>query len=284
MWRRQSVGIVFIGKNVLFREGLSRILRTANFRIQGSVPSVSDLAPCVLEAHPLLFLLAPNGDDFDLVVKQLELIREQYPKGRIAVVADHYRANELVSAFRAGANGYLVDVTTCDAFIKLLELIMMGETIFPPAVLSFVRDPASSHLTEQAHPEPNTAGLLKGDDVTGPVTPVPQLSRREEAILRCLVKGETNKCIARNIDIAEATVKVHVKAILRKIRVQNRTQAAIWAMNKGVSAPLQPAMPADQSAPPGEVVTELQGHVGMLTRAVRRLRPKEPRHLNGRVD
>ena len=48
-----------------------------------------------------------------------------------------------------------------------------------------------------------------------------------------LIEGDTNKCIARKMDITEATVKVHVKAILRKIRVQNRTQAAIWAMNNG---------------------------------------------------
>ena len=49
--------------------------------------------------------------------------------------------------------------------------------------------------------------------------------------MRCLIEGASNKCIARKIDIAEATVKVHIKAILRKIRVQNRTQAAIWGIN-----------------------------------------------------
>jgi len=63
----------------------------------------------------------------------------------------------------------------------------------------------------------------------------PQLSTREKCILRCLVEGDSNKIIARNVKIAEATVKVHVKAILRKIRVHNRTQAAIWAMNNGSS-------------------------------------------------
>ena len=51
--------------------------------------------------------------------------------------------------------------------------------------------------------------------------------------MHCLIEGDSNKSIARKIDIAEATVKVHVKAILRKIRVQNRTQAAIWGMNNG---------------------------------------------------
>ncbi|TIV05318.1 MAG: hypothetical protein E5W02_28205, partial [Mesorhizobium sp.] len=63
------------------------------------------------------------------------------------------------------------------------------------------------------------------------------LSNREKSILSCLIEGESNKTIARKIDIAEATVKVHVKAILRKIRVRNRTQAAVWAMNHGVLTP-----------------------------------------------
>ncbi len=155
---------------------------------------------------------------------------DQYPDGRVAVVADHYRLDELVSAFRAGANGYFVDVMTCDVFIRSLELVMMGETIFPPAFLSFILDPQEPHgdrVGETAsRDEVDEAILLTTED-----TIAPQLSPRERSILRCLIEGDSNKCIARKIDIAEATVKVHVKAILRKIRVQNRTQAAIWGMN-----------------------------------------------------
>jgi len=62
------------------------------------------------------------------------------------------------------------------------------------------------------------------------------LSEREEQILRDLVKGLSNKLIARKLDIAEATVKVHMKSILRKIRMANRTQAAIWAVENGYGA------------------------------------------------
>jgi two-component system nitrate/nitrite response regulator NarL len=76
----------------------------------------------------------------------------------------------------------------------------------------------------------------------------PQLSPREKLILRCLIEGDSNKCIARKMDITEATVKVHVKAILRKIRVHNRTQAAIWGMNNGWSRqatdPITPSLPS----------------------------------------
>jgi DNA-binding CsgD family transcriptional regulator len=57
------------------------------------------------------------------------------------------------------------------------------------------------------------------------------LSPQENSILQCLIKGDSNKVIARKLQITEATVKAHVKAILRKVQVQNRTQAAIWAMS-----------------------------------------------------
>jgi two-component system nitrate/nitrite response regulator NarL len=63
------------------------------------------------------------------------------------------------------------------------------------------------------------------------VSDVPSLSRREMLILRMLMQGASNKTIARNLVITESTVKVHMKAILRKLRLQNRTQAAIWARN-----------------------------------------------------
>jgi two-component system nitrate/nitrite response regulator NarL len=64
---------------------------------------------------------------------------------------------------------------------------------------------------------------------------VPRLTQREAQILDGLVKGHSNGVIARTCDITEATVKAHIKSIMRKIRVENRTQAAIWAMENGYS-------------------------------------------------
>jgi DNA-binding NarL/FixJ family response regulator len=120
-------------------------------------------------------------------------------------VADHYRLVEMVSAFRAGANGYFADVITCDVFIKSIELMMMGETIFPPAFLSSVLVAESGPLSEALVPNENNQAIL----VTPEHTIAPPLSPREELILHCLTDGDSNKSIARKIDIAEATVKVH---------------------------------------------------------------------------
>jgi len=238
MPRRESFAAILVGKSVLLREGLARILRSANFRIIASVSCADDLPPSKpRQPHPL-FLIVHTGNDFDPTLEQIELLRDRHPEARIAVVADHYLLNEMVSAFRAGANSYFVDVMTCDVFIKSVELVMMGETIFPPAFLSFVLDPHDNHLLEAAPSDQTGEAIL----VATEDTIAPQLSPREKSILRCLIEGNSNKCIARKIDIAEATVKVHVKAILRKIRVQNRTQAAIWGMNNAASSNSPPAI------------------------------------------
>lgn len=227
--RQQSFATFIVGKSVLIREGIARILSAANFRTLASVSCADDLSPNKLQSHPSLVLIVHAGDDFEAAVEQIELLRERHPKARIAVVADHYRLDEMVSAFRAGASGYFIDVMTCDVFVKSIELVMMGETIFPPAFMSSILHYESDHCAK-AEPRIDDARAI-------PFTPersiTQQLSPREKSIMQCLIAGDSNKCIARKIDIAEATVKVHVKAILRKIRVQNRTQAAIWGMNNG---------------------------------------------------
>jgi DNA-binding NarL/FixJ family response regulator len=251
MRRRESFAIIFIGKSILLREGLARILRSANFRILASVSCADDLLPGKLLQHQSLFLFVHTGDDFDAAVEQIELLRDQHPDRRIAIVADHYRLGDLVAAFRAGANGYFVDVMACDVFVKSIELVMMGETIFPPAFLSFVLNLDGATLDE--------AMLVRTKN-----TLAPQLSTRQKLILRCLIEGYSNKYIARKIDISEETVKVHIKAILCKIRVHNRTQAAVWGMNNGSltrSANSSPPSNSDlskQPASPLEVVSEIK--------------------------
>ncbi|MEH2533513.1 DNA-binding NarL/FixJ family response regulator [Bradyrhizobium sp. AZCC 1588] len=229
MRRRRSFATCIVGKSVLIREGIARILGAANFRTLASVSCADDLSPNKFQSHPSLVLIVHAGDDFESAVEQIEHSRERHPKARIAVVADHYRLEEMVAAFQAGASGYFIDVMTCDVFVKSIELVMMGETIFPPAFMSSILQPESD---QRARPEPRNDNA-RAIAFTAERSITQQLSPREQSIMQCLIAGDSNKSIARKIDIAEATVKVHVKAILRKIRVQNRTQAAIWGMNNG---------------------------------------------------
>ena len=261
MQRQRFFAVILIGRSILLREGLARILRAANFRILASVSCADDLRPSKPTAHPPLFLIVHTGDDFDAALEQIEHFRSRHPDGRIAIVANHYRLNELASAFRAGANGYFVNVITCDRFIKSVELVMMGETIFPPAFLSFILDSDAPRLVAApTHDQNGEPILVATEDPTGPL-----LSPREKSILRCIIEGDSNKCIARKIDIAEATVKVHVKAILRKIRVQNRTQAAIWGINNGSqtraengSSPPSVSDMSERFADPVKTISEIE--------------------------
>ncbi|MGH6678509.1 MAG: LuxR C-terminal-related transcriptional regulator [Bradyrhizobium sp.] len=224
MGRQPSLATVIVGQDSLLREGCARILRSVNFRILASVSCADDL-PSKVHPDPSLFLIFHTGNEFRPVAEQIKRFKASYANARIAIVADGYRPDELVSGFRAGASGYFVEGITCDVFVRSLELLMMGETVLPTTFLSYVLGSEDDGL--DTHCEDSNEVILLADGMA------PQLSPREKLILRCLTEGDSNKSIARKIDIAEATVKVHIKAILRKIRVRNRTQAAIWGMNNG---------------------------------------------------
>src|SRR6267378_632313 len=245
------IGTVLVGPNVLLREGLARILSAADFSILGSASGVDDPLLSSLPQEQPILLIIDASDDFDTALGQIESFKHRYPAGRVAVLAHQHQLTDMVSAFRLGANAYLVKVATCDTFIKSLELVMLGVTLLPPEILTFISDRHdrnrngraaghNGHVADDDDDDGGDDGEMVGTEV-GANEHVPQakssytprLSARQQSILRCLIQGDSNKTIARKMAIAEATVKVHVKAILRKIRVHNRTQAAIWAMSTG---------------------------------------------------
>ena len=223
--RRRGCSTILVGPNGLVREGLARILAAPNFRVLESVASVRDLDLNSLAKHQPVLLILEFSNDPAAAISQIALFKEQCPLARVAVLGDPDQL-DLVAAFQAGSNACFPKDIDCHALIKALELVMLGETIVPSRLLSRI-------------PKSNGERGSAGFDSEGPAQSLvqvngnglPRLSSRERAILRCIIEGASNKVIARNIDIAEATVKVHVKAILRKIRATNRTQAAIWAMN-----------------------------------------------------
>jgi two-component system nitrate/nitrite response regulator NarL len=234
--RRRPFPTVLVGQRTLILEGITRILTPTRFRVLASASSIDHLAPELLPEDELLLLIIDTGDNPVASIDQIKLFKERYPTGRIAVLADRCQSNEAMCAYRAGANAYLVKVSACNVLIKSLELVMLGETIVPLELLFSVSVGNERHepgdYAEASSRETNAEDEFFGGDRGL----VPKLSAREKCILRCLLNGDANKVIARKVDIAEATVKVHVKAILRKIRVRNRTQAAIWAMNCGLFA------------------------------------------------
>jgi DNA-binding NarL/FixJ family response regulator len=223
---RDAFSTVLVVSSGLLREGLARILRAAHFQILSSTTALDDTILTTASRCQSVLLVIGSGEDPEATARQIELFKKKQRGGRVAVVADQYQLGDVISAFRAGADAYLVKVTNYRAFVKALESVMLGATIMPSEILQsiFTHEDEVPNRDFRAHPEV----MLEPESNT-----IPHLSIQEKRILRHLVEGDSNKVIARKIDIAEATVKVHIKAILRKTRVHNRTQAAIWAVNNG---------------------------------------------------
>ena len=134
------IGTVLVGLNVLLREGLARILSAADFRILASASGVDDPVLSSLPQEQPILLIIDVSDDFDAALAQIVTFKHRYPAGRVAVLAHQHQLTHMVSAFRLGANAYMVKVTTCDTFIKSLELVMLGVTLLPPEILTFISD------------------------------------------------------------------------------------------------------------------------------------------------
>jgi two-component system, NarL family, nitrate/nitrite response regulator NarL len=207
----QNSRTILIEANRLFREGLKHLLTGTRFEV-GSEFNTFDLALAAGEAGAapeLVISGQPVKDEADL-----RAIREAFPTARIVVLADDLSVDVLRAAMGGGADGFLIKNVSPEALIQSLQLIMLGEKVFPT----------------------NLASMLLDMNAIIPQHSVRGLSPREQEILQSLVTGASNKMIAIRLGITEATVKVHLKTLLRKIDVNNRTQAAIWAMNNGFSA------------------------------------------------
>ena len=183
---------------------------------------------------PAVAIASLEGDDAQ-VLGDLETIlrwRARLPQTKWVVLCPSLRPPILLAALRSGVDGlFHVDISE-DVLRRAVELVMLGQVLFPVELTHLLLDGLRPDTTDKpiftankAEPPPQYSFDR------GPGEQVP-LSPREHQILQCLVAGHPNKVIARELDIAEATVKVHIKGLLRKVKATNRTQAAIWAMNQ----------------------------------------------------
>jgi two-component system nitrate/nitrite response regulator NarL len=214
------VKTVLICQNTLVRSGISHIVSGTHFVI-------SEVAPEPASELPILCLVHADLAAEDLN-ETVERLKAQWPSARVVLLADHMEPAAIVQALKAGLNGLCSTATNRKPLIKALELVMLGETFIAPAFAFSLLDEASRR--QQARPD--------GPVIVGPEAAAiaSKLSGREAQILHCLTRGASNKNIARELGLAEATVKVHLKAILRKAKVANRTQAAMWAQHYMSSA------------------------------------------------
>ena len=202
---------ILIEPNRLFRQGLKHLLSGTCFEVGAEFNTVElALEAGATGAAPDLVISGqPVKDEADL-----RTLREVFPTARIVALADDLSVDVLRAAMGGGADGFLIKTVSPEALIQSLQLVMLGEKVFPT----------------------NLAAMLLDMTAVNPQHSIRGLSPREQEILQALVTGASNKVIAYKLGITEATVKVHLKTLLRKIDVHNRTQAAIWAMNNGFSA------------------------------------------------
>jgi two-component system, NarL family, nitrate/nitrite response regulator NarL len=219
-------------KNSMLREGLRHILSSTRFRLHPENLTRGEITlDHAAQESPLLFILDANLYPSGLA-EGIWPLKQQYAQARIVVLSDSFNLEGMKSAFQSGADGYCLATTGCEALIKYLDLVMLGEVVFPSAAfLAAISTHADEFDLSKESPAIKISSLQVAPASEGHDSPIRTLSSREAEILQCLMQGAPNKVIARKLDVAEATVKVHIKAILRKIRVANRTQAAMWAVN-----------------------------------------------------
>lgn len=211
----ENVRVVVIARQELAREGMRRILAAVGFSVHAASADQFDTNSKQFEAPDLVVIETDTADEgIDIA----SILRQPMPGAKIVVISPECELSSILRAFAAGVDGYLTRSIACDAMVGALKLVLMGEKVIPTGIVSEL---VNTSFASRPH--------------IWDATPVDaNLSERETEILRQLVLGEANKVISRNLQISEATVKVHVKAILRKLRVLNRTQAAIWGVNHGI--------------------------------------------------
>jgi two-component system nitrate/nitrite response regulator NarL len=200
--------------------------------IAGEAHSLTEALEMLRSGNCTCDLLLCDPSDGEQEFETLHEIKREFPGVKAVLLTDSLSSTSLQTAVEGGANALLPKDISADALHYSLELVLLGEQIFPTV---------QSLLKPRSSP---------GDELPMMSSRHVPLSTRERQVLACLVDGLPNKTIARNLNMAEATVKVHLKALLRKIHAQNRTQAAIWGMNNSLPV-----------ASPVAGVMGLNGHV-----------------------
>jgi two-component system nitrate/nitrite response regulator NarL len=261
----KSIATVVLEWHPLVREGISSIISDYSYRVVAKASQASDIATIPL-THEGVWLVLLGARSAQAVVEDAAIIRRRIPNCKIVVLFDGIRQQDMEHLLKAEIDGCLPLLASRDILIGVLEMVTHSNMrtmvlvsgslntaseaiVGPEQQLTTIVPSASGTLANISVPSetpsiaPGKNGIAAGTDAekdSHPPRPPcarngPKLSDRERQILEGLIKGHPNKVIARDCQITESTVKVHLKSILRKIQVGNRTQAAVWAMENGYS-------------------------------------------------
>ena len=214
---RENIAIAIINRNEIEGEGLKRILVDCQFKVVDVCRDLRSLVQVGRDRSETLLVIVTAPSD-SASIEMCRQIHTELEGAKILLLAQSCASAQVAEAFREGADGYVSKDTSCASLVQMIHLVALGEKIIPSQVVFDLAEVRS---------DPR---WVDGDNRVDKA----KISEREIEILRGLVNGEPNKVISRRLGIREATVKVHIKSILRKLHVANRTQAAIWALSRGV--------------------------------------------------
>lgn len=202
--------VVIVDDHPLFRKGLIQLLRAVpGFRLAAECADGRDGIERILQLRPDLLLLDLNMKEMS-GLDVLKFVRQADLDTRVIMVTVSDAADDLVGALRAGADGYLLKDMEPEAMVEALRSAAAGRVVVSDTLTHLM----AAALRQERRPENAAAGLTE----------------QERRILDKIAAGLSNKLIARELDIAEGTVKVHVKHLLRKLKFRSRVEAAVWAV------------------------------------------------------
>jgi len=215
------IRILLVDDHALFRSGIRSLLqRHTEFDIVGEagdgmegVKRAAQLKPDVV----LLDLHMPGLTGREAA----RLIAEEAPGSHVLMLTVSEDADDLIDTLRAGACGYLLKNIEADTLVAAIRTAAQGESVVSPQMMGKLLQ----GVRGEPHPKRPAAGAASELD---------KLSPREREILAFIARGQSNKEIARELDVAESTVKIHVQNLLRKLNLTSRVQAAVLAVEQGI--------------------------------------------------
>lgn len=210
----ENLNILLVDDHGLFRSGIRLLLQSEDgFHIVGEAADGLEAVKSAHQLRPDLVLLDLNLPGLS-GLEALRLIKEDLPGCSVLMLTVSEDAADLVSALRGGADGYVLK--NCDAvyLTDAIRRVVNGESVVSPVLIG--------KLVEQVREPSREEGVPRELDTLTP---------REKQVVQLIAKGESNKMIARHLELSESTVKIHVQNILKKLGLGSRVQIAVYALS-----------------------------------------------------
>ncbi len=229
------IRLLVVDDHTLFRRGLTALLsQDGRFEVIAQAADMGEALRCVEHGVPDLILL-DNHLPGVRGVDGIGALKAAYPGARILMLTVSEDEDDLAAALQAGADGYLLKTVESDILSDSIIKVLAGESVISAEMMTkfvgiFRAKGAPSLGGAAATASPNSSAADAASEPAG----LALLSAREREILALIAHGDSNKVIARSLDIAETTVKIHVQHILRKLQISSRVQAAVFAVGHGL--------------------------------------------------